>query len=434
MFLYRDKELNILNEDFIKPNSTLTFVFGRRKVGKTTLINKYIQNKKALYLTAYETMSHLLLESFKKVSNKFFGTKDDINISDLEDFFVYLSNQKINDKIIIILENIQNYLKIDKEFIPKFYKYWNKHLKNKNIQFILTSSFYSSIKEDTAVFNKADNLIKLESIGFDILRDKFKDKNESELIDIYSVFGTTPEYIKYYDANKSIDDNIKENFFKYNSFLFNEGMSIIKNDLSDAVTYSSILYSIALGNKKIGDISSFLNLKSSYITRYLQKLVDLMILKKSIPINDNPTKSKFGRYEFEDNFFKFWFRYVFPNQNFICNEKVDNLIDVIKDDFQSTYIFDCYKKYMLEKLVNNEDEYIGFTPIRIGSWWNNKDVEIDFVAYNNRYILFINIFWEEDIRNNKLMAYEKLKNDSTKFDTSLEKKYSLVTRDLTFIS
>lgn len=430
MFLYRDKEINLLNDDYLRPNSTLNFIFGRRKVGKTTLINNYIKTKNALYLTSFETMSHILLESFKKVSDSFFNIENSNEILTLEDFIIYLSNQKIDNKIVIILENIQDYLKIDKEFIPKFYKYWNKYLKNKNIQFILTSSFYSSVKDDISIFNKADNILKLESISFDILKDRFKEKTEEELIDIYSVFGTTPEYIKYYNPNLNLDENIKSNFFTYNSFLFNEGMSIVKNDLSDAVTYCSILYSISLGNKKIGDIANFLNLKSSYITRYLQKLVDLMILKKSIPINDNPSKSKFGRYEFEDNFFKFWFCYVFPNQNYICNEKNDLLLVNIKSDFSNRHILDCYKKYLLEKFILNEDEYIGFSPIKIGSWWNNKDVEIDFIAYNSKEILFIDAKME---KNKESIDIQNLKAQSSIFSTPLEKKYMIIYKNDNFL-
>ena len=69
------------------------------------------------------------------------------------------------------------------------------------------------------------------------------------------------------------------------------GIEFLKKDLNEISTYSSILYAIALGNNKIGDIANFLNLKSTYLTRYMQKLIDIMIIKKHVPLNENIKKS-----------------------------------------------------------------------------------------------------------------------------------------------
>ena len=136
MFTYRKNEINLLEEDFNKPSSSLTFIFGRRKVGKTFLINEYIKNKQALYLTAFETMPSLLINKLKESIDDFFNIKNLEKLESLEKLINYLSKIKIDEKIIIVLENIQELLKIDKTFLIKFSNYWNNYLQKMNIQFM----------------------------------------------------------------------------------------------------------------------------------------------------------------------------------------------------------------------------------------------------------------------------------------------------------
>jgi len=427
MFLYRENEIELLENDFIKPKSTLSIIFGRRKVGKTSLLNYYIKDKKALYLNAYETMQNILFNNFKKSTDDFFGISNSDSISSLEEFCAYLSKQNIDSKVVIILENVQNLLKLDKNFFVKFYSYWNKYLKSKNIQLIITSAILSSVKEDMAVFNKFENQIKLKALNFNIIKNIFPNMDKNTSMYVYAAFGTNPQYLALYDDNKDFILNIKDNFLSYDNFIYTEGISIIKNDLSDVITYCSILYAISMGNKKIGDIASFLDLKSSYLTRYLQKLVDLMIINKEIPLNDNPNKSKFGRYEIDDNFLKFWFCYIYPNQDYLNKKDYYPIIKHIREDFSKRLVNVAYSKYVKELVSIEPEKFFLFTPKKIGSWWNNKDVEIDLIAYNGKFITFIDCIWRKN--NHMKENYDFLQAKSKYFETTLIKKYIIFSKN-----
>lgn len=424
MFLYREKELEILESDFFKPSASFNFIFGRRKVGKTTLLNQYLKDKNNLYLNCFETMPNLLVSNLKITIDEFFNKENDIEINDFEGLFTYISNQNIENKIVIVLENINNILKIDKNFISNFYLYWNKYLKNKNIQFILTSSLFSSLKEDLKIFERANNIIKLKSLPYNIIEKLFPDLDKKEQMYLYSTFGTNFQYLKNYDSNKDFIENLKELCLPYDSLIFNEGMTILKSDLSDVITYSSILYAIAMGNKKIGDIALFLDLKSSYLTRYMQKLVDLMILDKTVPINENPLQSKFGRYEIEDNFLKFWFCYIYPNSSILLKNDLKKVIKLIENDFEEKLVKSAYEKYLLKQIKNEPEKYLDFIPNELGSWWNNKDDEIYIIAYNIKYIIFIDINWKKIDNKDKL--YSNLENKAANFKTTLIKRYMII--------
>lgn len=224
-----------------------------------------------------------------------------------------------------------------------------------------------------------------------------------------------------YDCNKSFYKNIENMCLRYDSLLFKEGINIIKNNLNDTVTYLSILHAVAMGNSKIGDIASFINLKSTYITRYMQKLVDIMVLEKKFPIDDDPLKSKFGRYEFTDNFMKFWFCFVYPNFDLINQNKSSEVLNLVKKDFKKMIFHDTYKKMVMEKIEQDYEDEIGYKPLKIGSWWNNSDKQIDIVAYNSKYITFIDCMTLDE-KNDKILE-NRLIEKSNSFNTTLLKKY-----------
>jgi len=427
MFLDREREIELLENDFIKPKSTLSIIFGRRKIGKSSLVNFYIKDKNALYLNSFETIQNILLSNFKKSTDDFFQISNNDKINSFEEFCIYLSKQNIESKIVIVLENIQNLLKLEKNFFVNFYSIWNKYLKEKNIQFIMTSSLFPSIKEDIVVINKFDNSIRLKALGFNILKTLFPDMDKNTSMYVYSAFGTNPQYLSLYDDKKDFILNIKDNFLVYDTFIYNEGMNLIKNDLSDVITYCSILYAIAMGNKKIGDIASFLDLKSSYLTRYLQRLVDLMIINKEVPINENPNKSKFGRYEIDDNFLKFWFCYIYPNQSNLNKKNYYPIIKHIREDFSKRLVNSAYTKYVKELLMNEPEKFFSYSPKKIGSWWNNKDIEIDLISYNNKYITFIDCKWRKN--NHMNINYDLLQKKSNSFETTLIKKYIIFSKN-----
>ena len=428
MFLYRDHELNVLGYDFIKPKASYNFIFGRRKVGKTSLINEYIKEKNALYISCTEMIPSLLYNQLAQIIAKFFEKKLNDKISTFEELLELINEYNVEEKVILVFDDFQNLIKQDKTILKTFYAYWTKKLKYKNLQIIFLSSLKTSDKNDAIVYLNASNSIFLKSLNFHIIKTLLPNLNKNDLMYVYSAFGTNPQYLELYDQKKDFILNIKDNFLSYDSFIYNEGINIIKNDLNEVSTYCSILYAIAMGNNKIGDIASFLNVKSSYLTRYMQKLIDILILSKNIPINDNPKTSKFGRYEIEDNFLKFWFCYIYPNSSILQKRDYYPIVSHIRRDFSKRLVKDAYRRYVLELLVNEPEKFLGYVPISIGGWWNNKTNEIDVIAHNTKDITFINCKWRQ--KESAKSNYEELKKNTQYFETPLNKNYAIFAKTL----
>lgn len=426
MFLAREEELQILNNDYLLPSSSFNMLFGRKKVGKTTLLNKYLKDKRFIYISFVEITPSLLYKKLQEKIEKFLD-KSIKPISSCEDFFYSLTNIEENEKIVIVLDDFQNLVKVDKESLSQFYKIWNKSLSSQNLQIIVSTSLKSSNADDEYIYKKATNQIRLKSFGFNHLKDLLPNVDKNDLIFIYSSFGTNTQYLNEYDSKKDFLLNVKENFLSSDKFLFQEGMNILKNDLTEIGTYSSILYAMAMGNNKIGEIASFLDVKSTYLTRYIQKLIDLMIIEKDVPLNDDIRKSKFGRYDIEDNFLRFWFCYIYPNISLINRLDTYTVINEIRNDFSNRLVKLTYKEHIFHLISSDPYKFLGFIPKKIGRWWNNKEATIDLIAYDSKDIVFCDTIWKQ---NEKLeISYSKLKAKSESFKTSLNKKYIIFSKN-----
>jgi len=421
MILARNEELNILEKDYLKANSSFICLFGRKNIGKTTLLNHYAKNKRNLSFSFNEITENLYFNNISKFVYNFFDDKELNKMNNFTDFLEYLSNSKQNKKIVIILEDFHNLLKINKNALDIFYKSWKKDLKNKNLQIILSSSVHNSHKDFTNIYAKASKNIILEELDFSVLAKVLENIPKKDLMYIYACFGTNIHLLKQYDVSKDFLLNVKDILLVNKKNIYNDTLHNLKSELSEVSTYTSILYAVAMGNTKIGEIAKYINVKSSFLTRYIQKLQDLMLLEKQVPINDEPNKSKFGRYDIKDNFLKFWFCYIYPYSFLLEQNNIYPISSYIRNDFSKRLVKNAYKKYVYSIILKDSNKYLEYDATEISHWWNNKSCEIDIVAYNDKHITFIDCKWKQ---NDSLeLSYSKLKGKSALFTTPLNKKY-----------
>lgn len=430
MFLQREKELELLNNSFNLPSSSIDFIFGAKNSGKTTLVQEYSKDKEKIYFSNYEMIPSLFFTKMANTINNFFYDCDvSTSFRTFTEILKFLDKQKIEKKLLIIIDDFQNIMKVDKNALSELLKFWKKNLKNKNIQLIISSSLLFSDTSDL-IERVSTNNISLDYLDFIAIKEFFPDMNRLDQLYVYSLLGTTPSNLKYYNPKIDFTDNIFNLFLSPNSYLFDYGIRVLKSDISDIGTYSSILHSISKGNTKIGDIATSLDVKSTYLTRYLQKLNDMMIIKKIVPIGEDKKVSKFGRYEIEDSALKFWFSYIYPNLTSLQLSNVKEVSQLIQDEFISKTVFLSYKKCIKEIVNNKKKDILGYEPMYIGSWWDNNNNNIDLIAYDRKTVTFIQILWED--KDMAKISYGKLKSSSEKFESSLNKKYVIVTKNTFF--
>lgn len=422
MILKRAFELEILEKDFTLPTSSFTFVFGRKQIGKTTFLQEYTKNKETLFFSCIEVLPHFLFESFQQQIAKKHNISNSL-IDSFEGFLVLLNSIQFTKKTVIVFDDIHILSKIQKEIFSLFYTHWNSHLKHKNIQIVFSTSIHSNSKEENFLYDLASKSIFLNAFEYNTIKMLIPNISNNEQLKLFALFGTNIQYIKQYNTEKSFEENIKEILITNQATLKNDGILLLKSEFSDTATYASILFAIANGKNKIGEIAEVLGVKSSYLTRYLQKLQDMMFITKRVPMNEDFAYSKFGRYVIVDNYIKFWFKIIYFNAHLYEVNSMKKFLDYVLQSLQEELLPEAFKSHMQELLTKNFETFFGYKPICIGGWWNNKDEQIDMIGYNDSHITFIE--FEQQVQENIKKIYEELKLKSEAFETVLEKKYAL---------
>jgi AAA+ ATPase superfamily predicted ATPase len=434
MFINRIEELNSLEDEYNKNSSTFSVIYGRRRVGKTSLIGEFIKNKPHIYL--YITLSELdsQLVSFVEELKKFVddSIKDYLKFDSFEQAFEFFGKLELKQKLVLVIDEYQYLVMKDKAFSSKLQRLWDLILCNCNIHLILCGSVLSMMHSEILNYNaplygRRTSQFHIQPIKFEYIKDFLPNLSRLEYMYIYSSFGTIPKYLNEYDTNLSFIENIENKILNKNSYLYSEGSFLLNDEINEPASFFGILKSISLGNRKIGHIASSLGVNSSYLGKYMQKLIELGFVQKEIPITEkNILKSKLGQYRIKDKFLNFWFYYVYKNYNYLELEQTSVVLDEIELNFNDRFVSFAFEDYIIEDILQNPKKYMDFVPIKVGRWWNNKE-EIDIIAYDDNNMLFVECKWQNsvDIKKVKHRLIEKSKD----LGVDKNKSYLVITKD-----
>lgn len=414
MFINRKKELKALNTEYNKNQARFAVIYGRRRVGKTALISEFIKDKNALYF--YATTSSDAPNVFGKALAKSLDIAhfDKMSFDSFSKAFELLITTKPKDKLIIAIDEFQNLAIADKDFISEFQKIYDEIIAKNNIFLIICGSVISmmhslALDYSAPLYGRRTLNMRIQPLDFIHLKDFLPSLDSYTRMLVYSAFGAVPKYLQSYDENLDFWDNVEENILDKNSYLYAEGQFLLNTEINESASYFSILEAISKGNQKIGSIASVLGVSSTHLTRYLARLCELGLIQKEVPITEqNPLKSKLGRYKINDNYLAFWFYYVYKNYSLLEIENKEAVLGEIKMNFNDRFVSFVFEDVM-RQLVLADTKLIGFKPKKIGRWWDNKN-EIDLVAFDENNICFIECKWQNNINEQAILETLRLKS------------------------
>ncbi len=427
MFINRKKELELLNDEHTSDGFRFSVLYGRRRVGKTTLLKEYIQDKDSIYFLVTLESENIVLKRFQDVVATYLNDDflKELKLNSLEQLFKYISQKTFEEKLIIIIDEFQYLTKLNSS-IPSIFQYIvDELLKQKNIHLILCGSIISMMYEQTLSYNsplygRRTSAIKLEAIKFEYIQEFFPKKNELELIELYSLLYGVPKYLEMFKDTEDIYKSIEKNILDKNSYLYEEPRFILQNEVNEPITYFTILETIARGEHKLGNIAGRLNKNVQNITSFISKLIELDIIYKDVPITElNPHKSKKGLYFIKDNFFRFWFTYCLPYKSQLEMDNTKFVLKKIQESF-TNHVSKTYEDICIEYTLKSEEL------LKCGRWWN-KNEEIDVVGVAEDFL----IVGECKYVNKKvgIDILEKLKEKSKQIELKLPiQKYMLFSK------
>ncbi|MDR1205331.1 MAG: ATP-binding protein [Peptococcaceae bacterium] len=407
-FVNRAEDLAFLQSEYEKPGASLVIVYGRRRVGKTSLLAEFGKDKRMLYFLATEESEAVNRAQFKDQAAQFTGDallKDAI-IERWPVIFDTLTRYESAQKILIVMDEFQYIGKSNRAFPSIIQKIWDSSLKNRNIMLVLCGSLVSlmeaqTLSYDSPLYGRRTGQIKLKPIPFSHYHEFYPEKNLKELVAYYSVTGGVPKYIELFRDEGDIYAAIERHVLSARSFLYEEPVFLLQREVTEIGSYFSLIRAIAAGNQKMGTIASVMGVKQTGLTRYLRTLIDLDILERQTPVTEeNPEKSKKGLYRIKDHFIDFWFKFVYPERSAIETGHAEQAARRIRNELISRHTAYVYEEVCRQRFWQFAEEK-GFSGRfnKVGRWWDNRQ-EIDIVALDS---LGEDIFFGECKHSNEPM-------------------------------
>lgn len=429
-FIDREHEMETLNSEYKRDGSSLVIVYGRRRVGKTTLITEFIKDKNALFFLASQEPETQNRNLFKDKAAEFIDSDllRNANVSDWDTIFKAIAETQFESKPIVIIDEFQYIGKSNEAFPSIFQRIWDGILKDKSIMVILCGSLITMMEEQTLkytspLYGRRTAQIRLKQIPFSYYRHFFPYKSERELVELYSVTGGVPKYIESFHDEEDIYSAIQKNVLNPSGYLYDEPHFLLQQEVTEIGSYFSLIRTIAAGNSKLSAIASSLELPQTRLTKYLKTLIDLDILEREVPITEeNPEKSKKGLYRIKDNYIKFWFAFIYPNLSFLESDNAQIVMNKIRKSFISNQVSFVYEDVCRQKMWEmNANGAWPFNFSKIGRYWDNK-TEIDIAALDpdgKNLVLGECKYWKEEVGINVLMELEE---KSKSVNWNLEKR------------
>ncbi|MFA7206376.1 MAG: ATP-binding protein [Saccharofermentanales bacterium] len=389
MFIGREKELKNLNSLYDTDKFQFPVIYGRRRVGKTALINEFVKDKDTIYFTGIETTAKQNLENF---SRSIFSYTTESTIAP-----VFSSFQEALEYVFTLAETKRLVLVIDEyPYVAKSYKaiasmlqvLIDKKKDTSKLFLILCGSSMSFMEEQvlgykSPLYGRRTSQFKILPFEFFESRKYFSKFSDLDMATVYGLVGGTPQYLLQMDDNISLEYNIKNKLLNSTSYLFEEPNNLLQQEVREPAIYNAIISAVATGSTKLSEISSKVGEETSACSAYLKNLISLGIIKKETPFAEKTSKKTI--YVIADNLFRFWYRFVPSNISIIQKEMTDLAYKNISEQLSSYMgaVFEEICKQYLWELNKQGKAAITFTDL--GRWWGNDpknrcETEVDIMG------------------------------------------------------
>ena len=389
-FLGREKEILVLEKEYNRDGGFVV-IYGRRRIGKTTLIKQFIKSKTAFYFLATKEVESQSMKRFAGVIARTTGNSvlQKAAFSDWLDLFQAVADYKPNEKKVLVIDEFPYLVKVNDSFPSILQNAWDEILKDSNVMLILCGSLISMMKKhalsyESPLYGRRTAQMRIAPLPFTTVYENQKLSFE-EAAEQYSITGGVPKYMEFFSNGQPLYEQIKENVLSKNGFLYEEPNFLLTDEVQVPTNYFSIIKVIADGNHKLGTIAGILGLETSALTPYLKTLSELGFIEKQVPVTErNAEKTRKGLYFISDNFLRFWFRYVYPYKGELELDNTQISLDELDKDFKEKFVAFAYEdicKEIFARLCS--DKAIDFTPSKIGSYWLNDksgNTQIDVMA------------------------------------------------------
>lgn len=424
IFIGREKELTDLNELYKQKKFQLFVLYGRRRVGKTTLLNEFCKNKDSIFYSAEQSNDKLNLEKFSALVFEFYQEENLEPFSTWTNALSYINQRQHEKQLVLIIDEFPYLVRKNKALLSELQHLIDHKLKNGNLFLVLCGSYMGFMEKEvlgskSPLFGRRTGQLHLKPFSYKTSVKFLEGFTEEDKLKLYGAFGGTPLYLQQVNSEESFEENLKRAFLKNTSYLYEEPLLLLRQEVQEPGVYSAIIETIAGGYTKANEISTKIGEDVAKCLKYIKTLCELGILYKEVPWGEKDSSRK-TIYGISDFMFRFWYRYVFANRTLIETGAKEAIWQKKISPDYNHYMGVVFEKICMDYLTEqNAKGELPFLFTSIGRWWGTNPVtrsqiEIDIIANDRKEYLIGECKW----RNEKvdLQVFQELKEKADVFN------------------
>lgn len=393
MFIGRERELNSLNKLYNSGKFEFVVIYGRRRVGKTALINHFIDDKQAIYFMGVESNAKQNLENFSRnIMEYTSGISAETSFLSFQSALETVFRLSQKERLILVIDEYPYVARASRSLASTLQMLIDRYKDNSKLMLILCGSSMSYMEDHVLaykapLYGRRTAQIKLNPFDFEEVCHYFKNFSLEQKAMAYGIVGGTPQYLLQINDRLTIEENVKNTYLDTMSSLYEEPMNLLKQEVREPAIYTAIITAIATGYSRMSEIATKVGEETNICSSYLKNLIALGIVRKESPYGEKASKKSI--YSIDDNMFRFWYRFVPENASMIArgaSDLVYKRIEPYFSDYMGKVFEDICRQYLWKLLIS------GKTPIEftsLGRWWGNDPVhkcqaEIDIMGEQDK--------------------------------------------------
>jgi len=407
MFAGRQNELSKLDGCYNSSKFECLILHGRLRMGKTTLLREFMQNRNCIYFAAQETSDKENLEALVRAVESFpRQPAGELKLKNYYDeVFDRLYKMTKTERVVLIIDDYQFLVASNKKISEIICRHISQRLSSSQLMLIICGSSEAVMEEETLGYASHFHgcrtaQLQLQPLTFFEVKRSYSKFSPYDIAVIYGLTGGVPRYLNLMNPELTVEENIKSTFFDSSSVLFEEPANFLRREVRDPSYYNTVLKAIAKGYNKNSEIASYAGLETSACTAYLRNLASFGLVGRHTPVTEKAGKKTI--YEIEDSMFRFWYSFVPDNLSYIQAGMVDKIWRSVAHGipaFMRKVFEDICRQWV------DQRNQAGKMPVRfveVGRWWGynlvtKSDTFIPIVAYSDDdHAFFGDAIWSDE--------------------------------------
>lgn len=442
MFVARTHELESLEELYRRDGFQMVVVYGRRRIGKTSLIDEFVKGKRTLYFTGQVRSSLLNLQELSREIYGHFGLPVSTPaFATWSDALSFVAESAGGERLVFVFDELP-YAARTEPGLPSALQVAIDHgFKQGNVFMILCGSNEGFMESEvlgrkSPLYGRRTGQVHLGPFDYLDAARMLPGAGSRDLVQLYATFGGTPHYLAQVDPDDTYERNVSRLMLDKTGMLYEEPMMLLRQELREPAAYNSVLSAIAAGGTDPSRIADAAGIESRSVGKYLKTLIGLGLVERLVPFGERAARSKKGAYVIADPFFAFWYRFVEPSLGAVelgAGPVVASQIS--SGQALPTFVGGQFERIALQWVAReNRAGRLPFLATEFGRWWGTdpqakEEVDIDLVAASRaeRAALFCECKWRNGFDETEALA--ALEQRSRLVGRFGSRTYALITKN-----